>query len=227
MTEEVYEDDFEDYAEDFEEEEESKVKEDQVIKIKVALEEENAAAITRSKNRSPQSEPSGPKIRQSPVPIGSAPNNTSVKPTSRRNFDEKEESDFKSSPSRGIIVKKKEKTSAQNDRVSDILKLVQFEEQSHDLLDIAPLSDYDIYLRKILSNKLIKAASTQTKEDDRSIETQTEKISKTNRSCQWPDDLGVTNYNKAEDKFKEVDYDRLHNFLYSSSQVISVSRYLY
>lgn len=119
-------------------------------------------------------------------------------------------------------LKKKEVKDPRDERVKDILQLVTFEEQSKDLLSIAPLSPYDLYLRGILSNTHIRAAAVQTRDDDRSVEVQTDKITKASKVCQWPDDLGSNKAGVEGGSFKNVDYDKLHSFLSRTSLACEV-----
>jgi hypothetical protein len=70
-----------------------------------------------------------------------------------------------------------------------------------------------------MSNKLIKAAYAQTREDDRSIEIQTDKMVKASKVCQWPEDMGGFSSTSNRDQFQEIDFDRLHSFLHRSAQV--------
>ncbi len=114
-------------------------------------------------------------------------------------------------------IKKKEKKDPRDEKVQEILKVVRFEEHAHDLMVMAPQSNYDLYLRSIMSNKIIKAAYVQTREDDRTLETQTDKIIRVAKTCQWPDDLGGSSVDSAN--FKEINLGHLQSFLTNASQV--------
>ena len=75
-------------------------------------------------------------------------------------------------------------------RVQDLRELKEIATEKFDVFNQNPLTKYDAYLKNLRAES-IRQVMAQTNDDARSMEIQTEEIETTEKSMQFPDDIGV------------------------------------
>ena len=78
-----------------------------------------------------------------------------------------------------------------------------------------PLTEYKLYISNFGNNNATQA-STQTRDDDQSLETQTNDTESLDKAVQFPSDFGTSEHDKKEQQF---DTKKLIQFLGHATQV--------
>ncbi len=87
------------------------------------------------------------------------------------------------------LLRRQAGASARMQRWRDLKRMVTLEAIGGDLLDMAPMSEYDLYIRSYGRSTSLQA-STQCGEDNLAVEVQTEGYTCEDADMQFPDDIG-------------------------------------
>ncbi|XP_078393395.1 cytoplasmic dynein 2 intermediate chain 1 isoform X2 [Cetorhinus maximus] len=219
-----YDDDFEDYEDDFEE--------DECKDEEVELEKEEIPAHQRAEIEAIQK--------------AIAAENEQIRETHTRShrkiFEEEPKRDFENSQTRGpargtfidfVAAKQREISfkvaSKQKKRSVELLRLIDLDfSVSFSMLDLPPLNEYDVYIKNF-GRTNTKQAFVQCNEDNVDRDIQTDEIETVEKWTQHPGEgnavCGGANASDALSSdlvAKNIDSQRLTNFLKSACQVISV-----
>ncbi|XP_041041044.1 cytoplasmic dynein 2 intermediate chain 1 isoform X3 [Carcharodon carcharias] len=219
-----YDDDFEDYEDDFEE--------DECEDEEVEQEKEEIPVHQRAEIEAIQK--------------AIAAENEQIRETHARNhkkiFEEEPKRDFENSQTRGpaqgtfidfVAARQREISSKvaskQKKRSVELLRLIDLDfSVSFSMLDLPPLNEYDVYIKNF-GRTNTKQAFVQCNEDNVDRDIQTDEIETVEKWTQHPGEgnavCGGANASDAlssDSVAKNIDSQRLTNFLKSACQVISV-----
>ncbi|XP_051872002.1 cytoplasmic dynein 2 intermediate chain 1 isoform X2 [Pristis pectinata] len=225
-----YEDDFEDYEDDFEEGE-CEVEEEEEGEEK-EQEKEEIPARQRAEIEAIQKAITAENEKISATWIRS----------NQKTNEEEPKKDFEESQSRGpvrgtyidfVAAKQREISSKvackQKKRSAELLRLIDLDfSVNFSMLDLPPLNEYDVYI-KSFGRTNTKQAFVQSNEDDVDQDIQTDEIETVDKWTQHPGEgslvcggANVSDTFSSDSLIKNIDSQRLTNFLRSACQVIAV-----
>ncbi|CAH1241722.1 WDR60 [Branchiostoma lanceolatum] len=218
-------DEFEDYDDDFEEEDEDDDDEEEEA-TGPSVRPSEVRAIMEAMNQENATISPSPFVGQEDGKDSSGAYSDSSTSNSRpttgkgRTF-----INFVAAKQRQVSKKVATKTSK---RGKELMRLLELDFIGHDILDIPPLTEYELYIRSFGSSNT-QQAYTQCGEDNIDREVQTEEVEITQKWTQHPssqlnacgDDSSISGTDQDQET-KAVDTVKLTNFLNRSCQVVAV-----
>ncbi|XP_066300331.1 cytoplasmic dynein 2 intermediate chain 1-like [Branchiostoma lanceolatum] len=218
-------DEFEDYDDDFEEEDEDDEDEEEEA-TGPSVRPSEVRAIMEAMNQENATISPSPLVGQEDGKDSSGAYSDSSTSNSRpttgkgRTF-----INFVAAKQRQVSKKVATKTSK---RGKELMRLLELDFIGHDILDIPPLTEYELYIRSFGSSNT-QQAYTQCGDDNIDREVQTEEVEITQKWTQHPssqlnacgDDSSISGTDQDQET-KAVDTVKLTNFLNRSCQVVAV-----